>query len=224
MRSKIPFHGPALEFLGIELIYFIAIVAMSLYIYFKSREIFNLTKHKGVDYFSNIFLFFSLAYLLRLFAIFSMMSHEIIGIDILRLTFGLDFLLMGYFSTVAIIYLILSSMHGAIKKKFEPPESLIHVSAIVFSLFVLMTQSSAVMLMAQVLIILISAVLMLIMSKEKSKTFTINKFSFFLLFGFWALSTIVLMVELPFIAKLLLYAISAAVFTSFFLRVRRRLA
>ncbi len=160
MKPGMPLHGPAMELLGIEMAYFIAIVALSLYIYFKSRELFNLTKYKGIDYFSNTFLFFSLAYLLRLWTMFERVSFDIIGIDIVPRLFGLDFLLMGYFSTVAVIYLILSAMHGAIRQKFEPSDSLIHVCAVLFS----------------------------------------------------------------FIVKLLLYLISAAVFTSFFLRVRRRLS
>ena len=124
MKPVFHFHGPPLEFLGIEIIYFIAIVAMSMYIYIKSREIFNLTKHKGVDYFSNIFLFFSLAYLLRLWNVFSGISDRILGINIWERTFYLDFLLLGYFSTVAVIYLILTSLHRVMEKKFEPPEAL----------------------------------------------------------------------------------------------------
>ncbi|MFH1393790.1 MAG: hypothetical protein ABII71_02990 [Candidatus Micrarchaeota archaeon] len=223
MKPRIFFQGPPLEFIGIELIYFIAIVAMSMYIYFKSREIYNLTKHKGVDYFSNIFLFFSLAYLLRLWNVFSSTSEMMLGINLWEKTFYLDFLLLGYFSTMAVIYLILTSLHRCMEKKFEPPEALIHAGAIVFSVVIFVTKSYEIMLLLQILLMLVSTVFLLRSSKGKT-TFTMNRISLLLLFAFWAISAIVIMVMLPFIVKIFLYLVSAAVFTSFFLRVRRRLS
>ncbi len=223
MRPAFQFHGPPMEFLGIEMIYFIAIVTISMYIYIKSREIYNLTRHKGIDYFSNIFLFFSLAYLLRLWTVFSSVSDRILGINIWEKTFYLDFLLLGYFSTAAVIYLILTALHRGMERKFEPPDSLIHAGAIIFSMIIFVTKSYEIMLLLQILLIFASMIFLLVSSKGKT-TFTMNRLTLFLLFAFWAISAIVLMVPLFFIVKILLYAISAAIFTSFFLRVRRRLS
>ena len=54
----------------IEILYSIAIAGLCLGTYFKTREIYNLSKHEGLYHFRNIFLYFSLAYLFRLLFIF----------------------------------------------------------------------------------------------------------------------------------------------------------
>ena len=48
-----------------ELIYTTIIVIFCYLIYHKTKEIYNLTKYKGIHYFRNTFLFFALAYASR---------------------------------------------------------------------------------------------------------------------------------------------------------------
>ncbi|KAF5428393.1 hypothetical protein C5S42_03390, partial [Candidatus Methanomarinus sp.] len=51
--------------LAVELGYTLIIVFICLLIYLKTKEIYDLTNHKGIYYFRNTFLFFGLAYLFR---------------------------------------------------------------------------------------------------------------------------------------------------------------
>jgi len=49
----------------IEFIYTSLIVLLCFYVDYKTKEIYELTKHKGIKYFRNAFLFFGLSYGLR---------------------------------------------------------------------------------------------------------------------------------------------------------------
>jgi len=71
--------GPDSIFMYIEL--GVALI-FCLLLYFKTREVYSLTKHTGIKYFRDAFLFFGFAYLLRfLFSIF-FLSRVIFDIGI----------------------------------------------------------------------------------------------------------------------------------------------
>jgi len=99
------FSTPAI--IGLEVVYSIIITVLCLLIYHKTKEMYKLTKDKGLWYFRNSFLFYALAYVFRFFLLFlrpssitSVHDLPIIAIVLLFAT--------GYSSTIAIIYLAMS--------------------------------------------------------------------------------------------------------------------
>ncbi len=60
-----PFHLIDPTMLAVELGYTLIVVFICFIIYFKTREIYDLTKYEGIEYFRNTFLFFGLAYIFR---------------------------------------------------------------------------------------------------------------------------------------------------------------
>ena len=53
--------------IGSEIIYSFVIIVCSLMIYFATKELYELSKHKGIKYFRLSFLFFAIAYFFRSF-------------------------------------------------------------------------------------------------------------------------------------------------------------
>ena len=53
--------------MGAELIYSFVIILCSLLIYFETKELYELSSHKGIKYFRRSFLFFGIAYFVRYF-------------------------------------------------------------------------------------------------------------------------------------------------------------
>ncbi len=97
---------------GTEIIYTILIMIFCILVYFKTKEIYNLTKHKGIQFFRYAFVFFGLAYASRLFLFLiifsaeSMFKHFIPRIMLMPV-FNL---IMAFFSTMAILYLTYSTI------------------------------------------------------------------------------------------------------------------
>lgn len=94
---------------NIELTYSLLVAIIFLFVYFKTKSLFDLTNHKGIKYFRLSLLFFSLAFisrvifnLIRAFVIYS--EYHLPGRSI---TF-LSLIFITYLSTFAIGYLIYS--------------------------------------------------------------------------------------------------------------------
>ncbi len=106
---------PALIFdpwiFGAELVFTVVAVAFCAAIYFRTRESYGLTKHEGIGYFRDAFLFFGLAYLMRFLLSIVFLSRTALAIPPSRdLLMPLFILPLGYFSTVAIFYLVFSTV------------------------------------------------------------------------------------------------------------------
>ena len=92
---------------GIELGFTVIAVIFCFLIYFKTKEIYELTKYKGIRYFRGAFLFFGLSYVMRF--LFSLVLLSRIAFDFFlprHLIMPLFILPLGYLSTVGIFYLI----------------------------------------------------------------------------------------------------------------------
>ncbi|MBT6735338.1 hypothetical protein HN706_03110 [Candidatus Woesearchaeota archaeon] len=101
---------------GTEIIYSFIIISCSLMIYFGTKDLYELSEHKGIKYFRLTFLFFALAYFFRSFIKFVLIyfnSGQIRDIYSGIFYFGLGkitlFIFM-YFSSMAIFYLLYSVM------------------------------------------------------------------------------------------------------------------
>ncbi len=229
MRGGFWHFGPPLEEIITEFTYFLLVVIISLYIYLKTKEIYELTKHKGIYHFRQIFLYFALAYVFRLLQIFMMFSRDLFSLAILPREFQpFNFFFVSYFSTLAILSVIVSTNIRNIKLKEKTLNIILHVFSFLASFFVAFFFSNFILLLLQTLTFLVALFLLfvnsIIKSKETSKFLSQNKITYVLLFVFWLASTFAFIRGLlPREIKIPLYIISVGVFFSIMFRVRKRL-
>jgi len=207
---------PPAELIITELIYFFAVLFISLYIYFRTKEFYDLTKHKGIYHFRNIFLYFGLAHLFRFSHIFVMFSRDFLTVLPFIIN-QLSFVIVSYFSTMAILSVVMSVMGGY---KFTRMENiLMHLTAIMLSVIVGLTWSNFLLIIAQSLVFL-GAILFMVFSNKRG--ITGNKLTFVLLFVFWIVNSLAFIRGLfPRELKIPLYIISIVVYLSVLFRVKR---
>jgi len=101
---------------GTEILYSFIIIVCSLMIYFGTKELYELTSHKGIKYFRQTFLFFAIAYSFRSFIKFALSYFNVQAIfEISPRLFGfaigqITIFLFMYFGAMAIFYLLYSVM------------------------------------------------------------------------------------------------------------------
>lgn len=229
-----PFKPVPIEFVGIELIYLIVVVLLCLLIYFKTREFYELTKHKGIYYFRCGFLFLAIAYLLRFIAVFFAMSGHLIEnfnmheLGIMREVLAIVFTSVTYMSSMAILYLAYSLAWKRIRYSILLNNSLLHASVLVLSIAVFFTRSHLSLIFLQTGLLLLLAFMAYINYKtsEKKKTFLSQIYVvYFLLFLFWIINLFVL--GRPFLEieiRVLFYFISALIMGLVAYRVVRRVS
>lgn len=159
--------GPDPIFMYIELGFALIALIFCLLIYFKTREVYDLTKHNGIRYFRDAFLFFGFAYLLRFLFSMVFLSRVIFDMEIERQLFmPLFIILLGYFSTMSILYMIFSTVWKNIRS--NTTIILAHVLAILVSIIAFITRSPlAVLIIHTILIIL--AIILIFRKKENKK-------------------------------------------------------
>lgn len=206
---------------GIELIFTVIAVVFCFVIYFKTREIYELTKHEGIMYFRTAFLFFGLSYLVRF--LFSLLIFSQIAFDFIlpRSIFFLFFIfLLGYFSTIGIFYLISS----LIWKRFNGRKLLVvgHGIAVILSITSLVTRSHEILLGLQTLLLLVAGV-SLFFGQKKERRVSQIKILYLLVAALWIINLLVigrirqfsLWIEFPF------YVLSLFVFIVIYYKISK---
>ena len=176
-KPMIIFHRIPIEFIATELLYTLIVIALCLVIYFRTKEIYDLTKKRSVYFFRNTFLLFALAFFFRILQLL----FPLLGIHIPLLQRFIWMALVMYFSTMAIFSLTYSIIWKKIKKtKFWNWG--LHVIAVLFTVFVIITGNIDMLILAQLLMFIIAIVL--------SYTQKISKMRivYVLLFCFWILN------------------------------------
>jgi hypothetical protein len=216
-------HGPPLEFLAIELVYFLAVAGLCLLVYFKTKEIYRISQHRGIFYFRNIFLFFSLAYLFRLIGVGLIMLDDPVALEVPRLVYGASLFFAGYFGTMAILCLAMAMLIRNVKKESRNAYYALHAMALALSVLVAIGRSSSALLVLQTAILACTLALFLVKSNgEKARAFSQNKITYILLAIFWIINLLAFS-RIPIELKIPLYIVSAGIFLSIYLRVRKRL-
>jgi hypothetical protein len=226
MIEKIGHMGPPIEFLIIELIYVLLVVTMSLIIYFKTKELYDLSRHKGIFHFRNIFLFFSLSYIFRLVQLMFPLSKELFSFYFPFMLMPINLIFISYFSTMAILSLIMALIVKEMKGDGKRLNIIMHGVAIIASIIVFFTRSPLIMLSFQLAVFLVSLIIIsLNFRKTKHEMLmTQNSMTYILLFIFWCINTVTMMRGL--IARELhipLNLLSAGVFFWVYSRVQKRL-
>ena len=218
--------GQPIEFLLIELAYFLLVTGSSLYIYFKTKEIYDLTKHKGIYHFRNIFLYFALAYFFRLAQLMLMFSRQIFYLDIFPRQFmPYNFFFVTYFSTLAIMSVIISSNARNIKLNNTKLNILLHAVSFVVSVLSILYLTPFALVLLQTLTFMAGLIAILAGTKGKASShITQNKVTYVLLFIFWVVNIFAFQgMHVPLEIKLPVYLVSVGVFISILFRVRKRL-
>lgn len=205
---KPPFHNPV--YLSIELLYAALIIAICLFIYFKTKELDELTKHKGIRQFRLTFLFFALAYFFRLVPQLFRLTDQ--HIPQFRIGFHVGYVLFAYASSMALFSLVRSSAwkyltHPVLRRAWP-----YHLLAVLTALTIFLRWPMGIFLYLQLaLLIVVLTTAYLHHHKRKKTSFSYS--AYVLLAFFWILNIMtVTMPQFLFELKLMLYLISMTLF------------
>lgn len=187
-----PFHLIDPAKLTVELGYTLIVVFLCFMIYFKTREIYDLSKHEGINYFRITFLFFALAYIFRFLHIFSLLVNITFDNDLLMnifRSFPLSLVFNGYFSTLA----ILSMTYSIIWKNLHIRHTLLlfNIIAILISGIAFISRSPFILILAQAGL-LIFTVTMACYFYIKSRKFSQLFILYVLFLLFWVVNLLTL--------------------------------
>lgn len=216
-----------LEILAVELVYFLLVFCLCIFIYYKTRDAYNLTKHQGIFHFRNIFLYFALAYAFRLLHILMMLFMEPHMFQNIRALQPISLLLVGYFSTMAVLSVAMAILIKKFKNHKDGLHTLnnsLHIVALILGVVVALTRSHHVLIIVLSVLFAFSIIYSISSGKKKKGILSQNKVTYLLLFIFWTLNILSFSKGLiPWELKIPLYFISAAIFFWVFIRVRKRL-
>ncbi|MBT3691091.1 hypothetical protein HOG16_02510 [Candidatus Woesearchaeota archaeon] len=208
--------------LGAELIYAFIIIISSLMIYFGTKELYELTKYKGIKYFREAFLLFAIAFFFRSF------------IKSIMILFGLsrphDFQLLGivslfiflYTITLAMFYLLYSIMW---KKWRKSPKIiyLFHILAILIAILSLITGNITIILLVNILLLILILSITYIAHKNPRKKGQSIHLIYVLLSLFLILNVIdILIPNFLQLYQLMIYLLSIGIFLLIFYKVLKK--
>jgi len=208
--------------IGTELVYTIVILVFCLLIYIKTREIYNLTKHKGIQFFRYAFMFFGLAYASRLFLYLMIFGSD----DMFRHFRGMrtmmpvSNLIVAFFSTMAILYLAYSTIWK--KVKIEHFLTFSNIIALFIAVTAFISRSPLTVSFIQLVLMVFAAAIILKNHKKDKKRFG-TKALYLLIFAFWLLNLFVLQSRriMPFEVKIVFQLVSIAVFVVIYYKVAK---
>ncbi len=178
----------------LELFYSSIIIMSSLMIYLATKEIHDLSGHRGIGYFRNAFLFFAIAFFFRFmtrYLITELNIARFLNIHPVFLAIATSFVFL-YASTMAMFYLIYSLMWERIDKDHKWV-SLLHVLALLIAgISILSIENVMILLVVQAIVFLFIAMesyRSYAKSRRKRKIFN-TYVIYYLLFVFWILNII----------------------------------
>lgn len=215
-----PFFNP----LGFrtEFVYTLIVVFLCFLVYYKTREIYNLTKYKGIGYFRIAFLFFGLAYASR-FILHLLTLTSILIFDLFiprRMMFPIVMIPTGYLSTMAIFYLTYSTVWKKIKYNHFILFS--NTVAILVSSIAFISRSHILLSLVQSVLLIFTTIISAKKHKKgKKKSYT--RALYFLILIFWLINLFLLspMRFVPYEVKGILQLISITVFVAIFYKVAK---
>jgi hypothetical protein len=218
-----PFGIP-IEDYSTEIIYSFVIILCSLMIYLGTKELYELSSHRGIGYLRKSFLFFAIAFFFRSFIkIFFIIADPT---RIIRHSFILfqitSLFIFIYFSSIAIFYLIYSMMW----KKWNHDKNKIyifHLLALAIALISIMFNSVRIYLFINLLLLVFVLAVIYTSQKHKKKRKNSLYIIYVLLFVFWLLN--VLDIHVPEIFEtfqILIYMASTAIFMTILYKVLKK--
>jgi hypothetical protein len=207
---------------GSELVISTIIAMLCFIVYFKTKDVFHLTKHKGIGFFRKTFLVLGIAYFFRLLMmLFRSSKHKAFGVQGPSI-FPSCLVIVSYLSTIAIMYLFLSTSSKKIRWKHT--ELTLHLIAVAIAIVAFITKEPLIVIICQAIILIFTAIFSFKIhkhSKKFSKLFVI----YILLFFFWITGLIPLTSRrfLPHELTLFTQLIALAIFVAILYKVHKRL-
>lgn len=186
-----PFHLIDPTRLVVELSYTFIVVFLCFAIYYKTREIYNLTNHEGINYFRLTFLFFGFAYISRLIFVLLKLMGITFDIYLPRNIFGnFPLIFIGYFGTMA----ILSLTYSILWKKLQIKHIFLifNVIAILISSIAFFSRSPFILILAQAVLLIVTSIIIAYYIISKSGKISQLYMLYILFFLFWMVNIIVL--------------------------------
>jgi len=188
----------AMQSFSTEVIYSFIIIACSLMIYFGTKELYELSSHKGIKYFRQAFLFFALAYFFRSFIKLIVFYFNVQGILSISpklfnpLISQIALIFFLYFSSMAVFYLLYSVRW----KKWNSENKkiyLFHLFTFIISLFIVLSKNALAYLGINFLLffIVLSVVYTSYKNNKKIKSHKNNLYLIYLLLSFFWILNIV---------------------------------
>lgn len=216
-----PFFDPMM--IWTELSYTLIVVFLCFLIYFRTKEIYTLTKHKGIEYFRNIFLFFGLAYASRFLTHLFLISKIVFEIFLPKGIMGpISMILVGYLSTLGIFFMAYSVLWKKIK--YETFIFISNIIATFISFFAYFSRSPVIVSLLQLPIIIFTLIFTLKKDDKKKKKYHTRILYYFIAI-FWLISLFIMdskqSMLIPYELKVSLQIISIGIFFFIFHRVSR---
>lgn len=152
----------------VEFVYSLVAAILLFIVFYKTKEFYDLTKHKGIYYFRNAFLYFAIAYVFRFISNFFLLSDVRPRGPSTRVFILIGYGLFTFVSSMGILSLAYSTVYKKIKKGFFSKEySLYILAAVMLFLPILFNRPETVVFTQG--IILIFAVIMSFINQTKVK-------------------------------------------------------
>lgn len=184
-----PFHIIDPTRLIVELTYTLIVVFFCFTIYYRTREIFDLTRHEGVKYFRITFLFFGFAYISRFISV--LLKLIVVTFDIyfpIHIIGIFPLVFIGYFSTMAILSLTYSILwkklhvnHTFLKHTFL----LFNVIAVLISGIAFFSRSPSILVLAQAVLLILTSIIIASYIFSNSRKISRLYMLYILFFLFW---------------------------------------
>jgi len=176
--------------LVVELGYTIIVVSLCFMIFFKTREIYDLTAHKGIKYFRITFLFFGLAYFFRFLSLLFILMKITFDIYLSSHIFKIfSMAFVGYFSTMAILSLTYSTIWK--KLQIKHPLLLFNAIAILISCIAFISMPHSLLILSQA-VLLSFTIIMAAYRYNKSRKTSQLFILYILFFLFWIVNLFIL--------------------------------
>jgi len=204
--------------LGLDIAFTLVMFLFFVLIYIKTREIYTLSKHRGIKYFRDAFLFFGLSYILRLVLSLVLLLGEADFSDFYKIIFPPLILLLGYLSTLSILYLIFSLCWKSFNNRILICSG--HAFALILSIFSVILRSHLIILLSQFILIIVIIIIGLLRRTEQKKV-SQTKTLYFLVAFLWLINLFVIgrIRHLHFFVSLISELVSLFVVIIIYLRI-----
>lgn len=204
---------------GSEFAYTAIIVFLCFLIYYKTKEIYDLTKHKGIHYFRNTFLFFGLAYISRFILHLLLIANATLDIYLpRRFLMPIMMVPVGYLSTMALFYLMYSLVWRKISNKHFIIFS--NLFAVLFSIVAFVSKSPYIISILQLILLVFTIIISFTIFKKKKRV-SQTRILYLLVILFWIINLIVLSPKRFFLfdVKILFQILSVVIFILIYYKI-----
>lgn len=204
----------------IELFFALMVVILCFLIYKKTKEIYDLTSHKGIKYFRQAFLFFGVAFLSRFLLMLSIILND--GPLFGKGLFQLGFFIFIYSGLMAALLLVYSTIWN----KFKDPDRYfywINLIALSIALVDTIFNPRENFFFIITLLLLISTIISF-SSRESNKTLKTYVIYIFLFLAWFSSILANFFVRFSTLSGIILYVISALLFLLIYTKVNKSLS